>query len=732
MSLTNLQALLAAKKLAAEKRKEPEQAEQAEQANKPTEISSEPVQVLTGPAAVLAKLKALRATKEAEQLEVQSAHRPLPLKINVLEAKEAAEALPAAIAEELPTVEDLSDFIKEQSEIEVLDLSTGKSLGFYTWEQIQAKVQQYRKLASVKAFEIKARSFEAKKLELEELAAGWAAQQAAKANMPTEAIRQAEGREQPSCKQTESDKPLASSAQTEPLAASETFSLNIELNEEQKAARDLAMAGKSFCLIGPAGTGKTTAQRATARALWEQGNLVEINFSSKDGEASMGPSFAACAFTRRAASNLRRAVFKDEELARVFEHNILTIHALLEYEPVYFFDDVQQKETMRFLPRRNADNKLEITHLVIEEASMVGAYDLWAALYEALPDEIQIIFIGDINQLPPVFGPSILNYALLQLPIVELKKVYRQAGDSGILENAHRILKGEMVQAARDVHIIQGKNKEHVGQEKTAAALNLMFQKWHDSGLYDPEEDIILSPYNEQALGTNAMNLWIAQFLGSKRQATVHEIIAGFNKLYLAVGDKVMCDKRDGIITNIASNTDYMGKMPQLAGKDLSRFGVRIAGMAGGHSLDDDHVGGYGNFDLEAMALEDDKERKRKASHTVTVSLENGAVIDLNTAGDFGPQSFQLGYCLTAHKAQGCEWRKVFIILHPGHRTMIFREWLYTAWTRAREELYVIAKDWLLQKAIENPRIVGDTIEEKVGYFNSKLGQMQDGVLAYK
>jgi hypothetical protein len=171
--------------------------------------------------------------------------------------------------------------------------------------------------------------------------------------------------------------------------------------------------------------------------------------------------------------------------------------------------------------------------------------------------------------------------------------------------------------------------------------------------------------------------------------------------------------------------------MPQPAGKDLTRFGGRIVGMAGGVSLDDEHMGGYAHFDLDKL-VEDKEERKQKASHIVTVALESGAVVDLNTSGDFGPQVFSLGYVLTGHKAQGCEWRKVFIILHPGHRTMIFREWLYTSWTRAREELFIIAKDWLLEKAIQNPRIKGNSLAEKVAYFNSGLGQLQAGISCTK
>ena len=386
---------------------------------------------------------------------------------------------------------------------------------------------------------------------------------------------------------------------------------------------------------------------------------------------------------------------------------------------------------MRFLPRRNSGNLLEITHLVVEEASMVGAYDLWQALYEALPEGVQIIFIGDINQLPPVFGPSILNYALVQLPVVELTEVYRQAGDSGILANAHQILQGKELLPAKDVHIISGKNPEHVGQEKTAMALNLMFKQWFEQGVYDPEEDMILSPYNEQPLGTIAMNNWIAQFLGEKRNAVVYEIIAGFNKHYLAVGDKVMYNKRDGIITKITHNAQYMGKLPQAAGAHLTRFGVIKVGAASGIDIDEDHPGGYANFSLDTI-VEDKEERKVASSHIVHVQLEDGGSVELTSAGDFSPQVFSLGYVLTGHKAQGCEWRKVFIIFHPGHRTMIFREWLYTSWTRAREELFVIAKPWLLEKAIQNPRIKGNSLEDKIAYFNNGLGTVMSDIFCTK
>lgn len=498
------------------------------------------------------------------------------------------------------------------------------------------------------------------------------------------------------------------------------FSLNIRLNEKQIIAKEMALSGKNFCLIGAAGTGKTTTQRSVAETLLQDKRLTTTNFKIPNVSPRKyvaAPSIAFVAYTRRASANLQRAIHKNPELAESLKHNVMTIHALLEYEPITEWDDEKEREVMRFEPQRTANNPLTITHLVIEEASMLGL-DLWEKLYDALPSGVQIIFIGDINQLPPVFGSSILNFALVQLPIVELTEVYRQQGDSLVLANAHHILKGESLEEGAGFNIIRGKQQVQVGQEKMANTLGLMFRKYFEAGFYDPEEDMILSPYNKQPLGTDNLNKWLAQFLGEKRQAIVYEIIAGFNKVYLAVGDKVMYEKQDAIITNIKPNPQYHGQEPQMPGVDLTRFGIRIIGMGATQEVDlDDMILGYSEFSLDELA-EETTERKQQCSHVVTIVTENGMTKTLTAAGDFGA-NFSLGYVLTVHKAQGCEWRKVFIILHNDHSNMLNRELFYTAVTRAREEVNLIAKDSVIMKAIARQRIKGNSLHDKIEFFNS-------------
>ena len=525
----------------------------------------------------------------------------------------------------------------------------------------------------------------------------------------------------------------AEAAKQEELAKSgkqESFSLSITLNPKQVIAKELAFQGESFCLIGPAGSGKTTATRSVAAALLSDNRLSTSSFkiANSGGQRATAPSIAFVAYTRRAAANLAKAIWKDPVLEEQLRYNIMTVHALLEYEPEEYYDSTEERTRFRFSPVRTASNPLDITHLVIEESSMLDAIVLWEKLYDALPIGVQIIFIGDINQLPPVFGPSILNYALCQLPIVELTETYRNQGI--VLDNAHHILKGEALEEDHNYRIVRGKEPVQQSQFKTMQSLKNLFKNSFeaigDDGFpeYDPEDCMILSPFNKQELGTDNVNKHIAQFIGDARGAVVYEVLAGMNKQYLAVGDRVMFNKRDATIKAIQWNMNYHGKIPQIPGKDLSRHGFRIMGKGEIDSFDDDSsTANYDNFSLEALE-EETAERKQQASHVVTIIYDDGMPEELKSAGDFASQVFSLGYCLTVHKAQGSEWRKVFIILHKEHAVSLYRELFYTAATRARTKVTIIAKDHTIAKAIKNQRIKGNTLQDKLEYFNSGVEQL--------
>lgn len=515
----------------------------------------------------------------------------------------------------------------------------------------------------------------------------------------------------------QSQKPKLESTK-EKQDSAETFSMDIELDADQEEAVALALAGKSFCIIGKAGTGKTTSERAIIKAILSRMPEHATHLFRIQGtpEKRNGPAAAVVAYTRIASANSRKAICKDPELEEKFFHNITTIHNLLEFQPEFFYDSDKEKDSMRFVPMRHRGNPLNVKTITFEESSMIDLL-LWEKIYDAMQSGTQCIFVGDINQLPPVFGPSILNYALTQLPIVELKTVYRQKFNSTVLLNAHNILEGKPVIEADDFKIIEGGDKQH-GQATMAMLFANTLKKWLETGEYNPETDIVLTPFNKQELGSDSLNSYIAGFLN---QSDVWEVYAGIRKLYLAIGDKIMYNKQVGVITKISHNGMYMGKRPRPHSKHMSRFGILSQeidlDLAEGEETDEDYV----HVNLEQLDKAELEELSRQSSHVVHIQLETGEDLALQKVGDLTAQVFSLAYALTVHKAQGCEWRRVFIVLHKDHSIMAYNELLYTAVTRASESVVMIAKKFMIEKAIKTRRLKGNSIKEKIEYFNANM-----------
>lgn len=504
----------------------------------------------------------------------------------------------------------------------------------------------------------------------------------------------------------------------------------ISYNERQLEFVQLAGAGESAVLIGAAGTGKTTCQQGVMGTLIRSGRAGLLQADGHKYLESNTPGIVIVSFTRRAVSNIRRAVSED------MKKNCLTIHALLEYEPVYYeeFDDNsgEMKKTMRFEPTRTAMRPLptSIRACVIEEASMVSV-ELFRELQSALPSNCQFIFLGDIQQLPPVFGSAILGYKMLELPVVELTEVYRQALESPIIRLAHRILSGNPIPAT-EYH--EWKTPQqltiHPWKKKLAADTALLtiakfLKVAEETGHYNPDEDMILIPFNKSC-GTIELNKHIAQHMARKRKSVVWEIVAGFNKLYLSVGDKVLYDKEDAIITCIEPNPAYGGARPQPEGLWLDYWGYNSGdenGLQVEHSIEEDAKDDSDDIDFllsQSVANGEGEDRVRQASHIITIKiLETDREIKVETAGDLN--TLLLSFALTVHKSQGSEFRKVFLMLHQSHATMLSRELLYTAVTRAREELYIICEPESMSKGILSQRIKGNTLAEKAEWFKGKI-----------
>ena len=546
------------------------------------------------------------------------------------------------------------------------------------------------------------------------------------------------------------DEEMAAMDKAEALQAAETAqraALPTTFNPEQLSALTMAMQGKSFCLIGAAGTGKTTITQKIILDLATAAHVVPVSADTKylvEGT----PSIVVVGFTNKAVNNIRKRLPAD--LAK----HCMTIHKLLEFEPVY--EEISDgmggtRTTVTFEPARNRLNKLpHLSTVVSEESSMTGT-DLWGQLIAALPlpGRSQFIMLGDLNQIPPVFGPSILGFKLLDLPVVELIHVYRQALESPIISLATAIrtcekLRGSTKDLSRlltdlrePIRVDKGEHglvtirpwKQRVEWETALHMMKKYLPGLIDSGEYDPEKDMILCPFNK-SFGTIELNKIVSNHLGKKRGATVHEIRARYEMHYLAEGDRIQYDRHDAVIRKIYPSPGYTGKPVREGSPTLDRWGKETKPR----SLDDDEefeLAPTDAFDVLDQIVDGLEEGKNLCSHTVVVYIPDLDLEEtLRSAGDIN--KLMLGYALTVHKSQGSEWERVFLFLHNSHGrgTLLSRELLYTAVTRAKKELHIICEGDTTKgknkyrnsiiRAAESPVITGITLAEKAEWFKGK------------
>lgn len=554
-------------------------------------------------------------------------------------------------------------------------------------------------------------------------------------------------------------------------------------NKEQALAIEIfGIQGRSGCLIGPAGTGKTTTMRAIINAMIMSGRIPILPETLAHKYLRGGrPGIYGGAFTRIATRNLKQNCPAD------IQDNIHTHHRLLEFEPEVFkvTDEKTGKEkTVRvFKPTRHKFRTLpkELLVYIFDETSMLGLR-LHQQIIDAIHPDItpQMLYIGDIAQIPPVMDDAILGYKMLETlkegTCVELIQVYRHAG--AIVNLANHIRVGNTIPDNRAIlpflgnlrklpkkvidewFSIDGWNKVdshrwekeedgslvyfthwknrldgEVGQLKALQNLGVygvtkkadgseivqkgFFIKELEEGRYNPMTDMILIPYNK-AVGTIELNKYIANYLARKREADVYEVISGRAKHYLAVGDKVFYEREEAIITKININASYAGRAPKAHSPTLDRWGHDTAGATATEEGYVDDIEMLLNIDVGS----DDDERKNQASHVIYIKkiadLEDESIQpdSINTAAEVNGLIF--GYALTIHKSQGSQWKKVYCVFHNSHNRNLQRELLYTAITRAQKELYIVCEPETFIQGVLSQHIVGNTLEEKAKFFIAK------------
>ena len=390
--------------------------------------------------------------------------------------------------------------------------------------------------------------------------------------------------------------------------------LGIELAPQQREAVLTGLYEKFMVITGGPGTGKTTLVKVFVAAAQEQ----DI------------PVFLA-APTGRASKRLNETTGIEAK----------TIHRLLEY--AYVTDS-------RGAFTRNEDNPLPAGIYIVDESSMIDL-TLMRSLLVALPNDARIILVGDVDQLPSVGTGTVLKDLISSncLPVIRLKTVFRQAEQSLIVKNAHRINEGaypivpsreEMASPGCEFYLFNAATPEHAEHLIEQLVCEKLPQRY---GL-DPMNEIqVLCPMRQNAGGVEHLN----QILQDKLNPSGNPI--AFSYAGFRIGDRVMQLKND--YEHDVFNGDIGKIVAESSGKAIVDFDGRLVE--------------YTKKNLENLAL---------------------------------------AYACTVHKSQGSEYPAVICCFLRSQSFMLQRNLIYTALTRARKTAVFITDSYTLKMAIENDR----------------------------
>ncbi len=383
-------------------------------------------------------------------------------------------------------------------------------------------------------------------------------------------------------------------------------------------------------LTGGPGTGKTTTI-----------NTMIQFFESE------GMSILLAAPTGRAAKRMTEATGYEAQ----------TIHRLLEVSG----NPEEEGGISGF--QRNRDNPLETDVLIIDEMSMVDI-SLMHSLLSAVMPGTRLILVGDVNQLPSVGPGSVLKDIILseRFPVVTLTRIFRQAGESDIVVNAHKINAGEPVvldNKSRDFFFLKRQEAEVI----IRVVITLIQKKLPKYVEAPPNEIQVMTPTRKGLLGVENLNTMLQQYLNPRSPEKEEKEING--RLF-RVGDKVMQIKNN-----------Y-----QLAWEVRTKYGMPVDSGMGVFNGDMGIVTRIHSYE-EILEVEYDEHRK--------VDYPFQAVEEL-----------ELAYAITVHKSQGSEYPAVILPLLPGPKLLYNRNLLYTAVTRAKKCLTIVGSESVFQEMIRN------------------------------
>jgi len=383
----------------------------------------------------------------------------------------------------------------------------------------------------------------------------------------------------------------------------------IELSAGQREAVQAALTHKVTVLTGGPGTGKTVTVRTIITAV-----------------ESLGGRYALCAPTGRAAKRLSEATGRPAQ----------TVHRLLGYSPLEGF-------------RRNEENPLPVDLLIVDEASMLDLL-LTNHLLKAVDPAAHLLLVGDVDQLPSVGAGDVLRDIIGsgRARVIRLTHIFRQATQSGIVVNAHRVNRGQMplLNQFDDFYFFSKEDP----QEAADLLVDIVVRRIpHKFGL-DPVDDVqVLAPMYRGGCGVSSLNARLQEALNPPRRNVAERRLGGRS---FRVGDKVM-----------QVRNDYLR---EVFNGDIGRVAV-IDGV----------------------------------QQTLTVMIDGRPVVYDWAETDELVHAF----AVSVHKSQGSEYPAVVVPVLTQHYLLLQRNLLYTAITRAKELVVLVGTRRAIGIAVRNAKV---------------------------
>lgn len=383
----------------------------------------------------------------------------------------------------------------------------------------------------------------------------------------------------------------------------------LELSAEQRLAVRMALSNKVTVLTGGPGTGKTVTVRTVIAAL-----------------EAMKRKYALCAPTGRAAKRLAEAADRPAK----------TVHRLLEYSPQRGF-------------QRNEAYPLGVDCLIVDEASMLDLL-LTNRLLKAVESAAHVLFVGDVDQLPSVGAGDVLRDIIAsdRVAVIRLTEIFRQAADSGIVVNAHRINRGEfpVLNEFRDLYFFSKEDPNEAAELLVDIVQRRVPRKF---GL-DPLDDVqVIAPMYRGGCGVSNLNEELQKALNPPAPRKREKRVGG---RVFRVGDKVMQTR---------NNYD----------KDIY------------------------NGDIGRVTQIDTMEQ------TMTVSIDGRPV----TYDWVELDELVHAFAISVHKSQGSEYAAIVMPILTQHYLLLQRNLLYTAVTRAKELVVLVGTRKAIWIAVKNDKV---------------------------